>query len=105
MRVEPDSWSAYAFDAWVLAACPDGKFRDGKGAVLSATKACELSRWCDARAITALAAAFAETGDFEQAKRFQNKAIELLGDEEAKAGAREALELYRQKKAFRLTRE
>ena len=31
--------------AWLLAACPEGKYRDGKRAVELATKACELSGW------------------------------------------------------------
>src|SRR5438128_9810159 len=48
IRLDPKD--AYAFNnrAWLWATCPDARYRDGKQAVESARKACELSEWKEA---------------------------------------------------------
>jgi len=46
--------------AWTLATCPDASLRDGKKAVVYATRACQLSNWQYAASIDTLAAAYAE---------------------------------------------
>ncbi len=48
-----------------------------------------------------LAAAYAESGDFEQAKRWQAKAIEVAPDGKDKQEMRGRLELYKQGKTYR----
>ena len=53
--------------------------RDGKRAVREATIACELTQWNDPDAVDTLAAAYAETGDYQSAVRWQTKAIALTG--------------------------
>ena len=47
-----------------------------------------------------LAAAYAESGDYDAAVTWQSKAIELLTDEEEKEDFRTRLELYREKKPY-----
>ena len=41
----PVTPKAYNASAMIMAACPEAKFRDGKGAVEFATRACELTEW------------------------------------------------------------
>jgi serine/threonine-protein kinase len=69
--------------------------------VASATTACELTSWGNSDDLNALAAACAEVGDFDNAVRWQSKAIEHLSEEKPKADYRIRLTLYRQKKPYR----
>jgi|GEM_PF-6644658 len=64
---------------WFLATCPHDAYRDGKEAVAEATKGCELSHWETWYGLDVLSAAYAELGDFEQATRFANRALQLPG--------------------------
>jgi tetratricopeptide (TPR) repeat protein len=53
--------------AWVLATAPDASIRDGRKAVEFAKKAVELSNTNDPKFLRALAAAYAEAGQFSEA--------------------------------------
>ncbi len=86
--------------AWTLATSADAKFRDGKAAVESGTKACELTEWKNPAYLETLAAACAETGAFDAALKWQTKAIELLSDEGEKKDYRTRLKLYQEKKPY-----
>ena len=61
-----------------------------------ATKACELTEWNDSQAIETLAAAYAETGDFDKAIQFQKQAEEM--DKKADP---DRLALYEKHQPFR----
>lgn len=61
--------------AWVRATCPDASFRNGKQAVADAKTACANMNWRDSNCVDTLAAAYAETGDFDSAIRFEQQAI------------------------------
>jgi tetratricopeptide (TPR) repeat protein len=80
VKVAPNSVRALRERAWILATCPDAKVRNGEQAVGSATRACELTDWKDPHCLCALAAAHSESGQFEEAVKSQQKAIDLLDD-------------------------
>jgi tetratricopeptide (TPR) repeat protein len=100
IRLEPNHPRGYIARAWLQATCPDPKLRSGNSAVESATRACELSAWKSAESLDPLAAAYAETGDFNAAVKWQAKAIELTHDERKIKAYRDRLKLYRQKKSY-----
>ena len=96
LRLTPNDTDAHLTRAWMLATCPEAKLRDGSKAVTSATRACELTQWKNPRPLAALAAGYAESGDFRSAVRWQQKAIELtLEEDSAKHYYQSCLERYR----------
>ena len=72
-----------------------------KKAVEYATKACELSKWKDDVSLMTLAAAHAESGDFQAAIKWQLEAIKLAPDELAKEGYKYCLEHFKRSEPCR----
>ena len=96
----PKAAFAYNRLAWLLATCPDAKYRNGSHAVEHAIKASELSSWKHLETLDTLAAAYAETGDFEKAVEWQTKVISMASKSE-KSDYQSRLDLYRAGKPFR----
>jgi carboxyl-terminal processing protease len=86
--------------AWILATCADEKYLDGAQAVVLSTQACEKSAWKEFVDLDTLAAAYARVGDFENAVRWQTKAIELTKDAATAEEFRARLALYQRKEAY-----
>lgn len=107
LEAEPNHAGALACRARIRATCPDESLRDGKAALEEARQACELTHWGVEAWIDSLAAAYAETGDFDQAVKFQQQAIELLGTTEhglyTPAETKARLELYKSGQPYRET--
>jgi hypothetical protein len=97
----PDYVEPYLLRAWIYASCPDARFRDGPRAVEAATRACELTNWKDAGALASLAAAFAESGNFAKAVKWQEKVVALTSDPRNAYVARERLTLFKSGKPYR----
>ncbi len=93
--LDPQSVPAHYGFAWLQATCPDPRYRDGKEAVVNATVAVEVSggKWYGYAA--ALAAAYAECGNFKNARQWQENAIALAPDDDVKRDGRSRLELYK----------
>lgn len=102
IKEDPKYGRAHAALGWLYATCPDKKFRDGKLAVKSATAACELTQWKDPGKLAVLAAAYAESGDFARAVRWQRQANERHLDPADRRMGQERLALYEAKKPFRV---
>ena len=98
IQLEPNYANAYNGVAWIRATNPDAKYRDGQEAVKLATKACELTGWKNGDQNSTLAAAYAEAGDFENAIKYQHKAIELNPSDSA---YEDRLKLYQSGKPYR----
>ncbi len=89
--------------AWVWSTCPDPDVRNGERARECATRACELTEWSEAGFLDTLAAAYAECGEFEEATKWQEKALDLIeGDAEKETDFLSRLELYQQRKPARV---
>jgi tetratricopeptide (TPR) repeat protein len=86
--------------AWVLATSPEDEIRDGKRAVEMGLKACELTQYQQAHILSTLAAAYAETGDFETAVKWSQKSVDL-GDQDIQEQLKQELESYQRKKPWR----
>jgi tetratricopeptide (TPR) repeat protein len=104
LRIDPRDACALDGRAWIFATCPNGTYRDGKKAVDVAIEACELTRWKEAYCIETLAAAYAETGDFASAVKWQVKAIDLETDPKEKEDYRARLKLFQEKQSYRETK-
>lgn len=89
--------------AWILCTSPEEKVRDGARALELGKKACELTDFSEAHLVSTLAAAYAETGDFEKAIEYAKKAVELGEKEESEQieQLREELKSYEEKKPWR----
>ena len=99
IRLNPELAEAQNSLAWHLATCPHAEFRDGRQAVRHATKACELTQWKGYTQLDSLAAACAEAGDFENAVKWQQKAVDMA-DEKWKEDFRSRLDLYKAGKPY-----
>jgi tetratricopeptide (TPR) repeat protein len=102
LKQEPEDDGILNNFAWVLATSPDDKLRDGARAIKLATKACEVTEYKKAHILSTLAAAYAETGDFETAAKWSGKAVELgVKEKEVDDQLKKELESYQQKKPWR----
>jgi tetratricopeptide (TPR) repeat protein len=93
-RAAPDNPQVCNNLAWMLATCADAQLRDGSRAVALARQACQATDWKQPFCLGTLGAALAETGAFDEAVRWQTKALDLYPEEEKTAG-RARLELYK----------
>ena len=102
LQLSPNNDPALGGLAWLKATCPDASLRNGKEAIRMSTRACELSKWKEPDHIEALAAAHAETGDFDEAVKYQTQAMNVKSEHgPVLKEARERLALYQDHKPWR----
>jgi tetratricopeptide (TPR) repeat protein len=91
--------------AWMLATSPYSEVRNGPEAVQYAGQAASGSKWKDPEILDTLAAAYAESGNFDQAINVERQAIALLQEGPASRGFALRLELYNARKPYHQTEE
>jgi tetratricopeptide (TPR) repeat protein len=103
IRVAPDEPWGYYNKARLYAACESVGHRDGQLALENAQKACELSAWEEWIYIATLAAAYAELGQFDEAIKWQKKAIAMNKnpEERDRSQQQDRLNLYEAGLPFR----
>jgi tetratricopeptide (TPR) repeat protein len=102
IRLDPKDEQPHHGRAWILTTCPVPRIRNGSQAVVSATRACELTKWSEPLYLATLAAAYSETGDFASAVKWQQKAIDNLDLRDSKTEiCRTLLQCYKGKKPYR----
>ena len=91
-----------SYRAWLRATCPNASFRNGQQAVKDAKAACSIMVWKDEHMIDTLAAAYAETGDFNSAVQYASQALAVkeISPDSTKLFQRH-LALFQQHKPFR----
>jgi Flp pilus assembly protein TadD len=90
--------------AWLLATDPDAGVRSGEEAVRLAARTCELTHYQQPEALDTLAAAYAETREFDQAAKVAQQGIDLAircGKHDVAGQIRERLRLYQASQPFR----
>jgi tetratricopeptide (TPR) repeat protein len=102
LRLNPKSMAASFRLAWLQSTCQEEKYRNGVEALAHATRAYELVGGQDWNVIETLAAAHAAVGRFDEAVKWQEKALALadLPEDERRDGE-ERLRLYQDKKPYR----
>jgi len=68
--------------AWVLSTSPLDDIRNAEDAVALALEACEVTEYKQPHILSTLAASYAESGDFELAKKYSTMAVEMAEDAE-----------------------
>jgi tetratricopeptide (TPR) repeat protein len=102
IRLNPKEAEALNSRAWAAATCPDPRFRDRTKALDYAKRACELDGWKNAFYFGTLAAAYADNGEFDNAVKWQRKALEDPGyQKECGDEGRKMLKLFEQQKPYR----
>ena len=102
LKVEPKEPGLLNNLAWVLATSPDDKLRDAERARELAELACEATQYKMPHIISTLGAAYAEAGDFDGAKKWLLKALDLAADDDAqKDHLRKELASYEKREPWR----
>lgn len=83
--------------SWISATHGERKFRNGQEAVKLAERLCKITHYSDPSALDTLAAAYAETGRFDDAVLTAKKALELIlqhGPKDLALGLKKRLKVY-----------
>jgi tetratricopeptide (TPR) repeat protein len=101
--IKPGYTEAHNDLAWLRATCPDATSREGGQALAHAKRALELAGDDNAAIFETLSAAYAELGDFDNAVRWQEKAVQMASYP-TKDVMTARLELYEQGQPYRESR-
>jgi len=102
LEIDPNLVISYNNLAWLLATCPDSKYRNGAKALEAAQKAAKAKT--DASSLDTLAAANAEMGNFGDAVKIMERIISYLkeqGEKENLSVFTDHLNSYKARKPWR----
>lgn len=100
IELDPTSARGYQGAAWMMATCPEKRFRNVELGLQAATKAFELVGERDYEILDTLAAAYASAGQFDDAIESMSKAIKLAPPS-ASVVLAQRLELYNAETPYR----
>ena len=103
IHIDPSDTTSMNDLAWLLATAPEPRVRNPHRAVALAKKCCGMSHWTNAYSIDTLAAAYAAAGDFGQAVRYQQLAMQALNKSERAdqlAAMQDRLKLYSNRQPY-----
>jgi protein O-mannosyl-transferase len=106
LQIDPNMIQALYHLSWILSTHENEKYRNGKEAVELATRLCKITQYRQALALDALAAAYAETGKFNEAIFTAEKAHKMAlmqGPESLVLGLDQRLKFYQNKMPYRQT--
>jgi len=106
MKLKADDSNMLNNFAWVLATSPDEGVRNGKRAVELGIEAAKLTEYKKPHILSTLAASYAESGDFDKARQWSQKAVQLGQDDpeldaDTKTQLKKELASYEEKKPWR----
>lgn len=105
IKLNPDLFEAAGELSWLLATCPDARFRNGTDALRLAQRACESTQFKNPRYLSSLDAAYAEVGNFTEAIATAQKARSIFLSKGAQNLAQQCdqrLQSYQAGKPFRI---
>jgi tetratricopeptide (TPR) repeat protein len=91
---------AYQGAAWIMATCPDERYRNDELALSAAQKALELDGDKDPRYIETLAAAYANSGQYDSAAAILQGHLDKMPQQYV-AGAQARIQLYKSQRPYR----
>lgn len=104
VEINPDYSLALNDLAWVLATCPEARFRNGNEAVELSERACQLTDYKQPESIATLSAACAEAGRFEDAVAASQKAHDTaltLGQQEMGSRCQQLTKFFESRQPYR----
>ena len=103
LQFDPNMMQALYHLSWIRSTHEDEKYRNGKEAVNLAEKLCKLTQYRQPLALDALAAAYAETGNFNAAVVTAEKAHKIAlmqGSRSLAQGLEQRFKLYQKKMPY-----
>lgn len=100
IRLNPEFGRAYFSAAWLMATCRDARYRNAEKAIEAANRAIELDGDKDYRYLDTLAAAYANAGQFDEAKQAALRAVSAA-PEKYRSNVEQRLKVYERDQAYR----
>lgn len=109
IKIDPSDEVSTNNLSWLLSTSPIDMVRSGERALELAKKACEMTEYKKSYILSTLAAAYAETGDFDKAVEWSQKSIDMAQDDENVRDRidelKKELESYKKKQPYREVNE